>query len=313
MEIACSTDRNYLKYCITMLLSLFDHNEGKGIRVHLLANALTDEELAKVRSVVEKHGADFASYDVDNLLLDTLPKGQYGYITPTTYARLFLSILLPQEVKRVIYLDCDLLVMDSLQPLWEYPLDEGYEIGAVEDSCSANEGYYNRLHLSKEAHRYFNAGVLLIDLEAWRQADFVGRAKALLGRKDLQLDYADQDVLNVLSVGKTKYLPFRFNLQEPMLRVYMPEINVEAQRAIVKSLSIPVIIHFTYILKPWNYTSFHPYKRHFYYYFDQTEWSGERPSPSWREWLRKWLWGGASLLHLVNRYHPLPTRMLMKV
>lgn len=312
MEIACSTDRNYLKYCITMLLSLFDHNEGKGIRVHLLANALTDEELTKVRSVVEKHGADFASYDVGNLLLDTLPKGQYGYITPATYARLFLSILLPQEVKRVIYLDCDLLVMDSLQPLWEYPLDEGYEIGAVEDSCSANEGYYNRLHLSKEEHRYFNAGVLLIDLEAWRQADFVGRAKDLLGRRDLQLDYADQDVLNVLSVGKTKYLPFRFNLQEAMLRKYVPEIGVEAREAIVESLSCPAIIHFTYLLKPWCYTSFHPYKRHFYYYFDQTEWRGERPKPTLKERILRMMWWGASLFNWVNTYHPLPENTYSK-
>lgn len=311
MDVACSTDSNYLKYAITMLLSLFDHHQGEEVRIHLLADGLTDDEVDKVRCVVEGHGAKLMVYAVDGDYLGTLVQGCYGYITPTTYARLFLPDLLPQEVKRVIYLDCDLLVLDSLLPLWEYPLKETHEVGAVEDSCCANPTYYSRLHLSPEEHRYFNAGVLLINLEAWRKGEFVKRAVELLHNNSLPLDYADQDVLNVLCVGRTTYLPFRYNLQEAMLRRYVPEISDESRRLIVESLPCPAIIHFTYLLKPWNYVSFHPYRRHFYHYFDQTDWKGERPSPTFKQRLWRLMWRIGAAIGKVNTYWPLPEHLRM--
>lgn len=306
MEIACCTDRGYLKYCVTMWLSLFDHHQGEEVGIHLLTNGLEAEEIEKARRIVEAHGARFAAYDVDGALLDALPKGQYGYITSTTYARLFLPVILPEQVERVIYLDCDLLVTDSLLPLWNYPLGEGHEVAAVEDSCSANARYYSRLHLSAEKHRYFNAGVLLVNLEAWRRNGFVERAKNLLCGGELQLDYADQDVLNVLCCGRTTYLPFRYNLQEAMLRRYVPEMSDEARSKIVESLSSPAVIHFTYILKPWTYESFHPYRSLFYHYFDQTEWAGERPIPTLKQRLWRIMWRIGAMLGRVNTYHPLP-------
>lgn len=312
MEIACSTDSNYLKYAITMLHSLFDHNQGQEIRVHLLADGLSSGEVEKVRRVIGKHGAHLAVYPVDGDYLGTLVQGRYNYITPTTYARLFLSDLLPQEVKRVIYLDCDLLVLDSLLPLWEYPLPTEHEVAAVEDSCSANPTYYDRLHLSPDGHRYFNAGVLLVNLEAWRQNGFLTRAIELLHNKALRLDYADQDVLNVLCAGRTTYLPFRYNLQEAMLRRYVPEISDDSRRLIIESLPCPAIIHFTYILKPWNYISFHPYRPHFYHYFDQTEWRGERPTPTFKQRLWRILWRTGAALGRVNTYWPLPKHLQME-
>ena len=308
MDIACCTDQIYLKYCITMLLSFFDHHRGEEVCVHLLVNGLHREEIQKVRDVVDKSSAKLEVYKVDGDFLRSLTQGQYSYITPTTYARLFLADILPVEVDRVIYLDCDLIVVDSLLPLWRCSLEDGYELAAVEDSCSANPSYYERLHLS-ECHRYFNAGVLLINLSTWRERKFVNQALEVLHKGALQLDYADQDVLNVLCEGRVKYLPFRFNLQEAMLRRYVPEIGDNARCEIVNDLSAPVVIHFTYILKPWRYTSFHPYRKHFYYYFDQTEWRGERPVPTWKERVERFMWWGASMFNMVNTYHSLPAQM----
>lgn len=310
MDIACCTDHKYLKYCITMLLSFFDHHREEDVCVHLLANSLRPEEEQKVRDVVEKFCARIEVYPVDGDFLSSLTQGQYSYITPTTYARLFLSEVLPTDVEKVIYLDCDLIVLDSLVPLWTCSLEKEYELAVVEDSCSANPCYYERLHISN-CHRYFNAGVLLIDLSAWRERKFVELALDLLNTSKLQLDYADQDVLNVLCEGRVKYLPFRFNLQEAMLRRYVPEIGDDARRKIVESLSSPAVIHFTYLLKPWSYTSFHPYREHFYYYFDQTEWCGERPVPTWKERMQRFMWWGASMVKMVNIYHPLPAQMKM--
>ena len=308
MDIACCTDHIYLKYCITMLLSLFNHHRGEDVRVHLLANGLQPNDVDKVRRIVEVNGARLNVYEVDGGLLNSLTRGQYNYITPTTYARLFLPNILPVEVDKVVYLDCDLLVMDSLKALWQFSLGDGYELAAVVDSCSANTRYYERLRLPS-GHRYFNAGVLLIDLAAWRKRGFVELAMELLENGQLKLDYADQDVLNVLCAGRTKYLSVRYNLQEAMLRRYVPEIEEDTRVEIVDCLSSPAVIHFTYILKPWCYLSFHPYRKHFYHYFDQTEWRGERPVPRFNDLVKRIAWWGAAKFNLVNKYHPLPRHM----
>ena len=309
MDIVCSTDRVYLKYCITMLLSFFDHHRKERVCVHLLSNGLQTEEVDKVRVLVEGFKARLEVYTVDGGFLDSLTQGRQSYISSTTYARLFLSDILSAEVDKVLYLDCDLIVVDSLVPLWELPIEETCELAVVEDSCSANMNYYERLCLPKKYH-YFNAGVLLINLEAWRKRGFV--AMELLDSRTFQLDYADQDVLNILCAGRVRYLPFRYNIQEPMLRKYMPEMRSEACMEIINELSSPVVVHFTYKLKPWCYTSFHPYKEHFYHYFDQTEWSGERSVPSWKEYVERFLWWCASKVNMVNTYHPLPMRMRIR-
>ena len=307
MDIACSTDRNYLKYCITMLLSLFDHHRGEEVCIHLLSNGLHAEDTEKVRRVTERFHAQLKVYDLDESLLSTFTQGQ-SYITSTTYARLFLPEILPAEITKVIYLDCDLLVLDTLTPLWDMPLESCHELAVVEDSCSANPSHYERLQLP-DGHRYFNAGVLLINLFRWRERGFTRLALELLGTTPLPLLYADQDVLNILCTGRTYYLPFRYNLQEPMLRRHLPEMSDDARKDVVKELSSPVVVHFTYTLKPWLYTSFHPYRGHFYHYFDQTEWKGERPTPSWSERIRRLMWWAASKVRLVNTYHPLPKHM----
>lgn len=312
MDIACCTDRTYLKYCITMLLSLFDSHRGEEVSVHLLSNGLQDEDIAMVRDVVGRSGGKLEVYKVDGAFLGSLAQGGCDYISPTTYARLFLADILPVGLDRVVYLDCDLIVVGSLKPLWELPLEEDFEIAAVEDSCSANPKHYARLQLGSD-HRYFNAGVLLVNLSAWRARGFSKLVMEVVNSSQFQLDYADQDVLNILCAGRTKYLSFCYNLQEPMLRCSLPEIRDAARQSVLEGLSSPVVIHFTYRLKPWCYTSFHPYRKHFYYYFDQTAWSGERPIPSWRERLARLMWWGASIFKMVNTYHPLPQRMMYKV
>ena len=311
MDIVCCSDQGYLKYCITMLLSLFDHHRGEDIRVHLLANGLLPAEVEKVSDVVEAFEAKLEVYQVDGDFLSSLARGQQGYITPTTYARLFLSEILPAEIDKVIYLDCDLIVVDSLKPLWGLSVEETFDVAAVEDSCSANKEYYERLQLSTK-HRYFNAGVLLINLSSWRKRGFVELALDVLKARASQLHYADQDVLNILCDGRTKYLPFRYNIQEPMLRRHMPEFRSDALGEVVDSISSPIVVHFTYKLKPWCYISFHPYKNHFYHYFDQTEWGGERPAPSWKERAKRFMWWSASMVNLVNTYYPLPIKMRME-
>ena len=311
LHIACCTDSHYLKYCLTMLLSLSEQHIGEDVHVHILGNGLSDSEIGLLHESSGFPHSAITHYSLDGATLKKLPQGIYNYISPTTYARLFLSEILPKELHRVIYLDCDLIVVDSLRPLWEYDLQEA-EIGAVEDCGSGDLALYQRLKMTGK-HPYFNAGVLLIDLNKWRNTYFIDRALEYIKNNASHLIYADQDVLNVLCEGKTCYLPFRFNLYEPLLRKKIPFIRREALPTIPEARNLPAVIHFTYVHKPWYYRCCHPYNALFYHYFDRTPWKGERPTPTWRDRLYRWAWLTAARFHLVNIYMPLPEKMKSKM
>ncbi len=287
-----------------MFLSLLDNNQGEKICIHLLANGLTDAEQQLVQQCVRKKGAQISLYNISDQLFESFSLGNVeGHISKTTFARLFLPSILPLNIERILYLDCDIIITDNLLSLWQYDLGNN-EIGAVEDDASGIATQYERLHLPL-SHIYFNAGVLLIDLNRWRARGFQQLAVDYLNQNGRDLRYADQDVLNVLCCGRCCYLPFRYNVYESLLREEVPRIRKEALKEIPQALESPAIIHFTYIWKPWVYHSFHPYKKLYYYYLDQTKWRGERPRATWKGWLFRVAWRGAALLHCVNRYLPI--------
>lgn len=100
---------------------------------------------------------------------------------PLNYARSYLADILEPSIKRVIYLDSDIIVVDDIQKLWEIPLTGSRTIGAPE-YCNANftnyftdefwsDPEFSSVFEEKNAC-YFNTGVMVMDLERWRERDF---------------------------------------------------------------------------------------------------------------------------------------------
>ena len=303
IHIAAATDATYLKYCAAMLLSLADHHTDEPLEIHLLTNGVSDEEKDYLSGLLENGIRHIHYYNIENDRLETMPQGKESYISRMTYSRLFLGELLPETVEKVIYLDCDILVEGSLRGLWNTPLN-GRLLAAVEDLNSADITIYGRLGINPQEHVYFNAGVLLLNLRQWRAGDFQTRATDII-RKGWNLDYGDQDILNKLAVGQTEYLPLRYNLQDFLLRQKKPPLMREtALENWDIELDYPVVIHFTWTSKPWNYRSFNPYGKRFWAYFDQTRWRGERPVFTLKEKLWRWAYRTGTRFKTVNLYRP---------
>src|SRR5262249_44225277 len=87
----------------------------------------------------------------------------FMHVTTTVNSKLFIVELLPPDVHRVLYLDCDIIVRGDVEGLWNYDLYDSV-VGAVEDP---NMHYKEKLGLLP-GQPYFNAGVLLVDLDRWR-------------------------------------------------------------------------------------------------------------------------------------------------
>ena len=171
------------------------------------------------------------------------------------YARMLVPEILPHSASRLLYLDSDIVVIDSLRPLFETKL-AGAIIGAVPDTTAPWVDLSFRSDVLKlsDPNFYFNSGVLLIDVEAWQNQGLTQKAFAFNENlpPDTRLSYPDQDVLNAVLADSWLPLDRRWNFfgladQGPMnLQRYLEEAT---------------IVHFASGKKPWLNGSTHPGKQ----------------------------------------------------
>jgi lipopolysaccharide biosynthesis glycosyltransferase len=165
-----------------------------------------------------------------------------SHISKITYARLLLPQKFDESPARILYLDADLLVLGDLEALWETQL-EGAVLGAVRDDTldralkSSDPGWVGLPRVAD----YFNAGVLLIDLQRWRAERISEKALAYLTQYP-HSPFSDQDALNVACDRHWKPLEPRWNTHN----------HWETSICDLPSARRPVILHFVAKAKPWD-------------------------------------------------------------
>ncbi len=98
------------------------------------------------------------------------------YITKEAYIRFWAPDLFPNR-SRVLYMDSDIIVAGPLDELWSMDL-QGRALGAVEIPNSSRPAE----HGMPPGSLYFNSGVLLFDLDAWRARDYTNRCIQYLSK-----------------------------------------------------------------------------------------------------------------------------------
>jgi lipopolysaccharide biosynthesis glycosyltransferase len=179
--------------------------------------------------------------------------------------RLFIPDLLPAEVSRALYLDCDMVMLGEVQELWETDL-RGQALMAVQDhgmstvSKAMGLRHHRALGIPGEAP-YFNSGLLLMDLQQWR-AENLGR-RVLEYLQTHPARFVDQDALNATLWNRWAPLDPAWN-------------EIHTVHAAGTPQPLPKLVHFTAPVKPWAPFCFHPRRRLFFEYLQHTAWK------SWR-------------------------------
>lgn len=288
MNIVCCTDMNYVPYCGVMLTSLLENNrEAARIVIHIIDNALTDGGRDALRRIVEgKYGREIAFYPLEQELMEVFPDTN-SYVSLTTYCKLFVASLLPADVHSVLYLDCDVIVVGSLEGLWDCSL-EGKAMAAVKDAHRGLDEDCRRLGIDYGKEGYYNAGVMLLNLDYWRENNVLQKALSFLAGHADCLPYHDQDVMNGTLHGQIVPLPLRYNLHDSLFhrkRYMEPADEAQAEQELQPGRR--VVIHFSSRRKPWGTRCLHPLRKLYYHYLSLTEWSGMRPKDSLKErWWR---------------------------
>jgi len=219
-----------------------------------------------------------------------------GHVNLVSYYRILIPRLLPGDIRRVIYLDSDLIVCADLARLWEHELS-GQLCLAVQDcaapyvdSTQALANYqlcgphigcvqpipnFREIGLNPKA-AYFNAGVLLIDLAGWRSADVPEQMLACLAQHKQHVRWWDQYALNVVLSGRWGRLDARWNQGSHIFQYPTWEQSPYNRQSYEQQRDDPYIVHFTTRHKPWRASCQHPFRQKFFEYVDRTAWAGWR-------------------------------------
>lgn len=279
IHVALTFDDNFWAPAYAVMRSIcLSSRRRRDMVFHLCVQDLTDEHRRDLEGIAGEFGATQIFYDLSqnetfNAIRTALRTGRrFPHIA---YARLLIDRLIPSGIERILYLDCDTLVLAPIERLYTIDM-QGMPVAAVSDPFRMHimmgRDMRAKAGLFDPAADYFNSGVMLIDVAKYAEVDIPGRVRAFGEEGILQRVYYDQDILNLIFKDRWHKLEWRYNTIDPW----------RAQQALG-----PYIVHYTGDNRPWTLVSlvpFHHMYRHImtnelFYRFMRHRWK--------RFWLQK--------------------------
>jgi lipopolysaccharide biosynthesis glycosyltransferase len=304
--VVTAADEGYaVPLAVTIRSALDSLGASRRMRLFILDGGIAEQSK---RRLVE-------SWDDPRLTIDWLQPDLWqihdlpvsDHVSLTAYARLLMPGLLPSDVTRVIYLDSDMLVRRDLGNLWDEPQGDHPLLAVQEfaapyvdsklglptfERCRQHLAAqipipnYRELGLPGDA-KYFNSGLLVIDLVQWRRAGIAASVLDVLRKHRQHVLWWDQYALNVVLAGRWRPLDQLWN-QGAHIFVYPKWEESPFDRETFELLrSSPWIVHFCSPTKPWQYFCRHPYTRDFRRCLRQTAWENWHPARP-PKFLRQW-------------------------
>ena len=241
-------DQNYLPQLQVLLTSISVNNPKDTFVLILLHSGIPEKAMEGVRRQCGAYGYSFLPIRVDDALFQGAPvTRQYPR---EMYYRLLAPHLLPDQLKRILYLDPDILVINPLRPLWETDLQGNLFAAAAHTGKTELANSVNQLRLGTEQD-YYNSGVLLMDLDAGRREIVPQEIFQYVEQHRKELILPDQDILNALY--SEKILPLEDALWNYDARNYSNYLLRSGGRCDLRwVMEHTAILHFCGKEKPWK-------------------------------------------------------------
>lgn len=277
MNVLYTCDNNYVWIMGISMISLFENNkEMNQIVVYLLGDNVSQKNKDTLKDIANKYNRKCVIVDIPELNIpDVLCSQRWP---KSAFSRLYAGELLPDNVEKVLYLDCDTIVKNSIRELWNVD-NSDFVISGVKDCISRQ--YRKNIGIPDTA-AYINAGVLLMNLNLLRKTNISKRIDSFLNKYQKFIHYADQDVLNGIFKGNFGILNSEYDLMTLVCTYSYNEIiklrnpsNYYSKIEIEKAKENTKIIHYTTCMlsvRPWFENSEHPYANDFLKYMKLSPW-----------------------------------------
>ena len=262
IPIFFAIDDGYIPFLAVALESLIENSSKQYYySIKVLYTNISEENKKKINKY-KRENVNIEFVDL-NYYIEKVKDKLYtrDYYTNTTYFRLFIANLYPQYNK-AIYLDSDIVVLGDIAELYNQDIGDNLVAAAPDDviqTIKVFQEYAEKVVGVADYRNYFNAGILLMNLDEFRRFDFQNKFLYLL--ETIKFTVAqDQDYLNRLCKGKVKIIDKAWDK--------MPVANDDFDDKDLK------IIHYNLADKPWHYDNIR-YKDYFWKYAKKTEYYNE--------------------------------------
>ncbi len=247
-HIAITIDKSYSTYGAVMLFSLLYNNDPAKFHIHIIKDYKSNILEIPIKYVLKYFNCTHTFYliskkefSMKNNVVIT------HHISVATYYRLYLPNIL-SEIDKVLFLDSDIIIDGHIEELFNINI-ERYALAAT---VINNPERIKTLALTKG---YFNAGVMMINLEYMRTHHYASKFIDFLSHNSDKIFFWDQDVLN--SIAKDSFQP---------IAAKWNYIAIEQEY-----VNAPVILHYAGKHKPWDYHSTHPFKNKYFEYLNKNQ------------------------------------------
>ena len=234
LHIVTGSDDNYVAGVLVLIASAAFHNPDT--RFTVLDLGISPANRARLDALEQRIGCPVQRIEVPADAFDHVPVRR-AHLTRGTFLRLLIPQLLP-DADRVLYMDCDMVVLGDLSGLADLPL--GTDLFAAVPCPSPTQSALDATGVP--AGSYVNAGLLLMNLPVWRAENTAERCLARLTGEEQPVLSGDEAALNLLGRGRVTALP--------------AGMNVYSDPAAYASTGTPPedvrVVHYVVNNKPWN-------------------------------------------------------------
>lgn len=287
MNIVYIATNSYTYMLGISLFSLLENTTDLSeLNIYILSPDLAPNNQNILVKLVQKYKRSIFFYDISDYKCYFSFTFNTSGFNSIVLARLLLTHYLPASITSILYLDCDVIISASLKGLENITLED-FAFAAVPELCMppAQKNYIGL----DNSDQYYNAGVLLINLDYWRKYNLSQQFMDYYASMNGQLLYSDQDILNHCCKGHILPLSHRYNLAPVLhyfpryfIKKYQPAYYCKTKKEYQDILKHPSIIHFLGDERPWMRGNFNPYRKVYEHYKACSPWRKE-PLTSGRE------------------------------
>lgn len=251
MNLVFSFDEGYAETFKVLIHSIFMNNSDTRLNIYLLHDNMPPAVLEDLQKNMDYYKYSFFPIDCRRYLEQSENFRINRYYTIEMYLWLFAPYLLPREVDRALYLDPDIININSFSHFYEQDFEDHLFVAMDYKIKNQIIQPFNNLRLgTKDAENYFNTGVVLMNIEKLReQRDPEEISQAVIENKAI-LILPDQDVFNHLYHEQIKENPWELYNVDPRLYQVFQLVNPESYNQGWLEDEV-VFIHYAGKHKPW--------------------------------------------------------------
>ncbi|HGK7220826.1 TPA: glycosyltransferase [Streptococcus agalactiae] len=253
--IVLGADFQYRDQVMTTIKSIVSHNQH--LTIYIINTDFPVEWFNILNHSLEQFDCRVKNIPISSDVFEGIPT--LSHISVAGFFRWFIPIHLEEEI--VLYLDSDVIVRGSLDPLFDINLEENL-LGAVAD-------HFSTLYYGDTAPVSFNSGLLLINNIFWREQGISQRLLDYTRENQGALQYHDQDVLNDVLCDNWLELDETYNYHTGADMLY--NLFQQSERQLNRRKDLPKVIHYT-ATKPWKYLETSVRWRDIWWEYNRLEW-----------------------------------------